>query len=568
MRILDPACGSGSFLLGAYQYLLDYHLDWYLAHPTQRARKEIREVAGGEWRLTTEEKKRILLNHIYGVDIDPQAVEVTKLSLLLKVLEGETQETIGQQMSLWQERALPDLANNIKCGNSLIGTDFYEQATMLTEEEAYRINPFDWESEFPEAMGAGGFDAVIGNPPYIDSEWMTAYLPTWRSYCSTRYQTASGNWDVFCVFVEKALALVRRQGLSSLIVPNKLGSAGYAAGARRVLTQENCLVSIRDYSHVRVFPVSVYPIVYVCRRSGIGRADSVLYERIQGNGPRDFESELCTQLDYARYFGEPERPWQIFSDVTDLNPTDRLRLDYTTLDSVAEVSGAATVSEAYEMQELLAEHTQGRTGHFIVSNSGTIDRYRALWGEKTLRYLGDKYLRPVVPCERVRLLPPRRRTQAQTPKVIVAGMTKVLECIVDLNGDTLAAKSTSIVLSSMNLCYLLGLLNSHLLTFFFQTVFGGMSLQGGYLRIGPPQLKQLPIRTIDFSDPVDVARHDRMVELVERMLALHKDVQAAKTPNRQTMLQRQIEATDRQIDGLVYDLYDLTDEEIAIVEGA
>lgn len=129
IRILDPACGSGSFLLGAYKYLLDWYRDWYVADGPEKwsagRSPTLYQGMGGDWRLTTAERKRILLNNIYGVDIDPQAVEVTKLSLLLKVLEGESERTIVRQLKLFHERALPDLGNNIKCGNSLIGTDFY-----------------------------------------------------------------------------------------------------------------------------------------------------------------------------------------------------------------------------------------------------------------------------------------------------------------------------------------------------------------------------------------------------------------------------------------------------------
>ena len=129
LRILDPACGSGSFLIGAYQYLLDWHRDWYVEHGPEKHRKELYQGPGGDWRLTTAEKKRILLNNIYGVDIDSQAVETTKLSLLLKVLEGETSESLDAQLSFLHERALPDLAANIKCGNSLIGPDFYDDGS-------------------------------------------------------------------------------------------------------------------------------------------------------------------------------------------------------------------------------------------------------------------------------------------------------------------------------------------------------------------------------------------------------------------------------------------------------
>ena len=117
LKIVDPACGSGTFLLGAYQYLLDWHLNWYTERKTSRknGRKTmpLSRLANG-YRLSTAKKKEILLNNIYGVDIDAQAVEVTKLSLLLKVLENAS-----GQLSLGMERVLPDLGNNIKCGNSL-----------------------------------------------------------------------------------------------------------------------------------------------------------------------------------------------------------------------------------------------------------------------------------------------------------------------------------------------------------------------------------------------------------------------------------------------------------------
>ena len=157
LAVLDPACGSGSFLLGAYQFLLDWHLEQYLEEPEKWAKgkaPKIYEHHRHGWRLITAERKRILLTNIYGVDIDPQAVEVTKLSLLLKVLEGESAEALRKQRLIFHERALPDLGSNIKCGNSLIGPDFYEgrQAELFDEEEQYRINAFDWQAEFPQVF--------------------------------------------------------------------------------------------------------------------------------------------------------------------------------------------------------------------------------------------------------------------------------------------------------------------------------------------------------------------------------------------------------------------------------
>ena len=176
LRILDPACGSGSFLVGAYQYLLDWHLQVYRDHP-ERYRNRHRDTADGMI-LTTAEKRRILLNNIYGVDLDQNAVEVSKLSLLLKMLEHENDAT-GRQTLMFAAggRILPDLSDNIKWGNSLIGSDFYSgrQMEIFSDEELFKVKPFDWDSKttgFGEIMAAGGFDAVIGNPPYIRIQTM------------------------------------------------------------------------------------------------------------------------------------------------------------------------------------------------------------------------------------------------------------------------------------------------------------------------------------------------------------------------------------------------------------
>jgi hypothetical protein len=158
------------------------------------------------------ERKRILIDHIFGVDIDTQAVEVTKLSLLLKALEGLNEQEI--QKELFNERVLPDLSRNIKCGNSLIGSDFYVQGTLgLSEDEQYKINAFDWETEFADVFKEGGFDAVIGNPPYgavlLDSE--KKYLEKYKSF---EYQVNS-----YVLFMEKGLSILKLNGLLSFIVP-------------------------------------------------------------------------------------------------------------------------------------------------------------------------------------------------------------------------------------------------------------------------------------------------------------------------------------------------------------
>ena len=164
------------------------------------------------------------MNNIYGVDIDPQAVEVTKLSLLLKVLEGEG---VAAQMSFLPERVLPDLGRNIKCGNSLIGPEFLRrQARSAGRGDGGPGERVRLGAEFPEALAAGGFDAVIGNPPYIRIQALQEWAPLEVEHYKRAYRAASkGNYDIYVVFVEKGLRLLNEHGVLGFILPHKFFNA-------------------------------------------------------------------------------------------------------------------------------------------------------------------------------------------------------------------------------------------------------------------------------------------------------------------------------------------------------
>jgi len=263
IKICDPACGSGSFLIGAYQYLLDWHLKYYTnlikeknLSPLEGGKlpKAIRGVITPDGNLTTSEKKRILLNNIFGVDIDNQAVEVTKLNLLLKALEGETLASINWQLSLFHERVLPNLNQNIKCGNSLIGPDFYDQQLEIFPEQLKKINAFDWKEGFPEIFDKGGFDVVIGNPPYIRIQTLKETTPKTVQYYNERYKsTIKGNYDIYVVFVEKGLQLLNKKGKLGFILPHKFFNAKYGQALREILSKGKHLEQIVHFGVEQVF---------------------------------------------------------------------------------------------------------------------------------------------------------------------------------------------------------------------------------------------------------------------------------------------------------------------------
>ncbi len=571
LRILDAACGSGSFLLGAYQYLLDYHRHWYADHdPAGHARGRqpaVYQGPGGGWRLTTVEKKRILLNNIYGVDIDRQAVEVTKLSLLLKVLEGESQETLGQQLTLWRERALPDLAGNIKCGNSLIGPDYFAAQLLPDEEEVRRINPFDWESEFPEIMAAGGFDAVIGNPPYVvvgKDVFSTMEINYLNHYVVAQYKT-----DLFHLLLQRGLELLRAQGLLGFIVPNPWLTLKFTEKLRRYLLSNSSIREVVVFDHLVFQDANVYTALIFLEK-GKPTANHVVSvkntrEAIDAAGISEAATTHVLQSEWEKCSGARFETRLIgklggfISSVVERCPP------------LSEVARASLGCQAYNRSKHTEKQIKERVFHspykagddFLPELAGgdvgryVIDRKKGEWIKygpwlhdyRTIDWLqGPRILVREIPG------PPPYRIQACYVEETYCNYKTILN--VNPSEQTL-----------FSMKFLCGLLNSRLLSFLYPYLSNKMIAQS-FPRISVGDVRNLPIRTINFDDPSDVARHDKMVGLVERMLSLHGKLVAAAIPADKELYRRQIEATDRQIDALVYELYGLTDEEIQIVEGA
>ncbi|MFA6571767.1 MAG: N-6 DNA methylase, partial [Bacteroidota bacterium] len=260
LTILDPACGSGSFLVGAYKFLLNYHSEYYTnANNVAKALKDGKIYSAGkdDYRLTIREKKKILLNNIYGVDIDSQAVEVTKLSLLLTLMEGEIVESRGQLfLKSISEALLPNLNNNIKCGNSLIGTDFYKDKDLVLfdRHEQRKINCFDWDVEFKEIMSDGGFDVVIGNPPYIKLQTMMESQQESLPYFKEKYNSASSNnIDIYLIFLEKAHKIINNAGIAGYILPHKFFQEQMGENIRKYLAQHNAIKEIINFGANQIF---------------------------------------------------------------------------------------------------------------------------------------------------------------------------------------------------------------------------------------------------------------------------------------------------------------------------
>ncbi|HNT26617.1 MAG TPA: TaqI-like C-terminal specificity domain-containing protein [bacterium] len=558
LRILDPACGSGSFLIGAYQYLLDRHLAWYLENgPEKEAKKRSPALVrtSGGWKLTIAERKRILLNNIYGVDIDSQAVEVTKLSLLLKVLEGETEQSVQTMMNLFRERALPDLGSNIKCGNSLIGPDFYAQAALpdMNDEERLRVNVFDWQAEFPAIFKAGGFDAVIGNPPYRslllgkkqDSEDSDLIV-----YYRTKFPSAAVyKMNLFGLFMQRAVSLLREKGKFSFIIPNLFFNSHYFRGLRGFMMESGSFSSVFDLRY-KVFDDAE------TGGSGIFVFDKTLaapyLEILTADVQNQFTAPLHNQVSAIALRSDPNFNLLASSGVTVVE--DRIRsLPCITLgDACVIYQGIITGDNS----TFLSEKPRG-SGWEKILKGRDINRYSKEFGGVYVLYNPEKLWSNTNP----------KMFKVQE-KIISRQTSDHLVATYDDEGFFSLDSTHVIHLKKplFSLKYLLGIYNSRLLNFLYSEK---VKENGrAFAQVKVVNLKPLPIRLLDLSKPLDRERHNRMVMLAEKMLALHKQAAAARTPQEKTAIDRQISATDAQIDRLVYDLYGLTEEEIKIVEGS
>ena len=575
LKVLDPACGSGSFLIGAYQFLLDWHRDWYANHNPEKSPKEVYAAKDG-WRLTTAKRKEILLNNIFGVDIDSQAVEVTKLSLLLKVLEGENRETLERQKRLFHQRALPDLGSNIKCGNSLIGPDFYDgqQLSLFDADEQYRINAFDWQTEFQAIMKSGGFDAVIGNPPYDvlekdrgESSWPHAALAEYI-HDNPAYENAlGGKLNLFRFFIVRSLDLARKSGRFGMIVPLALLADISCAKSRRQLLlrtdglEADCFPQ-KDNTNRRVFLTAKLSTVVLA--GAVVEASSIE------------QSQLKTRVyPWNSFDDEPRENVVRFSDTTILDPANT-PIPLTDVASwalclkVHKQTGVARLADISDFDVTRGEINQTIYRELISSEKRGLKRL--LKGVEIGRFRQNATLKQGIRewfNETVFKAGGHERPNAYRRRIATQRITgvderlRVVATVVDPPAYFADSTNsiTAVAASPYRLEYLLGLLNSRLFQWRFK-------LTSTNNNVGTNELLAMPFRTIDFTNKSDKSRHDRVVELVERMLALHEQLPQAKTDQDKTVLERQIATVDRQLDQLVYELYGLTDAEIALVEEA
>ena len=300
LRILDPACGSGSFLLGAFDHLERAILAWCAAHPEAGPRDEFVIAEAGGVRLRPSTARAIITRCLHGVDIDPEAVEIARMSLALRYVSG-----VARDLSTEHTELLAGIGRNVKHGNSLVGPDFVRR--LKGGEELLReVMPFDWEADllgFGQVMRDGGFHAVVGNPPYIEVKRYREWSPGLYRYLKDAgvYETArEGKTDISIPFMERGVKLLRPGGRLGFIIQNRFFKTDYGAAARRWLRKSKLIERVEDFSDLQVFPGrTTYTAIMVLRQGSPTIAYSTYADRPAAEGARPcLEAELrATDLD-------------------------------------------------------------------------------------------------------------------------------------------------------------------------------------------------------------------------------------------------------------------------------
>jgi len=579
IKIVDPACGSGSFLIGAYQYLLDWHKNHYSENGKPPKGKKDNPLTP-EGNLTTSEKKRILLNNIFGVDIDVNAVEVTKLSLLLKCMEGETSASIAHQLSMFHERVLPTLDSNIKDGNSLVDNDYYDSQLDFGDEK--KIKPFNWKRAFPEVFKIkkpelqqeyklqykkvknladetdelirnklqepqveyglnAGFDVVIGNPPYV----MLQNLQTREvfDYALAKFSSAKYKIDTYQLFIEQSVKLLKNGGLLGFITPNTFLKNIHAEPLRKFILENTIINEILLFNYSVFAEASVDTCVFIFEKGTVSK-----------------KSELVVNLS--------EVPFEVkqISQVKQSLFAENNRTDFNLLISDGD-------SEVLNKIAKKSKPLNTYCGAYF--GIQTFDRGKYVSEEKE-----NKHYEPIIDGWNIEpyFLKPSKEFVNYIPSSIKSGGSETIYrqdriCIRQIGASPIATfvpaniftlnTIYNVYLKEKNIAdikFILGIINSNATRFFWKK-------NNSDEKKTFPKVKKEAILSIPVPEIKDKSLHDEIVKLVNQLLKLNEEKAEAKLQTKINQQRGKIAYCESRINEIVYQLYGLNEDEIKIVEG-
>ncbi len=601
IKILDSACGSGTFLVRSYSYILNYLLEYYQQNPT-KYKKEIYQTKKGNWFLTTEIKKNILLNNIYGVDIDTQAVEVTKLSLLLKVLENETKESVSQQLKLFKQRALPNLDKNIKCGNSLVNSSYFSQKTLSSPsiKELKKINPFDWDEKF-----SFKFDIIIGNPPYVKEYTNREVFEDIKKTDTKKYY--QGKMDLWYFFTCKALDLLKDGGFHSYIAQNNWITSAGASILRNKILSDSKILSFFDFNDFKVFKeAGIQTMIFVLEKKKTNRNYSVDYYKVidKNISKEELANYLITKKDGNKIEGFKAKinPIELkdktinFVNLEIDNILQKIREKgdyYLTNKNVAQgiVCPQEFVIDSHIKKIDLYKKSEG----IFTLKTEELNKLKLIQKEKEIikpfytteqlkRYYGnhknklwviysdinvrknikdypniknhlDRFKKIITSDFKPYGLHRAREQKFFEGKKIIS-LRKTIKPYFTYTDFPCYVTQTYFIIKpqDINLKFLTGLLNSKLIHFWLR--YKGKK-QGEQLQIDKAPLLEIPLIKQE---------EEQIIKNVDLIMELRKKLESINLEIEKDIIKKQIQALEKQIDEMVYKLYGLTEKEKEVIE--
>ena len=619
MRFADISCGSGSFLITVFDRLLDHHRKWYQDNPEQ-AKKDGCYFQDGKWVLSLKQKQKILTNNIYGVDLDHQAVEVTQLSLYLKLLEDETTATAQDTWVMFKEQLLPNLNNNIVCGNSLIGTDIldltlfpspYQGEGQRERFDELKLKPMNFEDVFPEVMrpsasSGGGFDAIVGNPPYVRIQTLRSLEPKSVDYFNEKYKSAEkGNYDLYVLFMERSLNLIKENGCVGYILPSKFFTTDYGEALRKIISEKNALSKLVDFGHLQVFKnATTYTCLLFLKKSN---NDFFKYLKSEATNLIDDSTELVIESKKLT-----SNSWYMFNQ-KDESLENKIFIDSMELLNLPCLISRGS-SSGNDKVFCLVEKDNAfftREGKLVEIETSIlrVPLYSTDFHRYTFKTIhSERIIFPykntdgkfkIIQESELRTLYPKAYSYLLNTKKLLSGRKQFKEwysysaprnlelhekadilipLLAEKGSFTLIPKDKSycmmasggftitIVNDNYNPSFILGLVNSKLLFWFLKKI--SNKFRGGWITCTKQYFGKLPIKIVDLHNSNHKSLYDRIIQNVEQVIESKKSIVHSKTESEKEYLEKKCDSLDRQIDNLVYELYGLTEEEIKIVQSS
>ncbi|MEM4258594.1 MAG: N-6 DNA methylase [Candidatus Thermoplasmatota archaeon] len=541
LKILDPACGSGSFLIKAFDCLHN-HLSG------GKESKQYRIDSQGKYSIKTE----ILKNNLYGVDLDNKAVEITKLNLLLKATE--------------KDRRLPEEVDvHIKHGNSLID-----------DETVVGLNAFKWEEQFKEIMRKGGFDVAIGNPPYISNWQLSETNREMVLYLDKKYEDITiGHWDIYILFIRKALSLLKEDGYLSFIVPSSFAKEKYGKLLREFIVRNHTLVSLAEFGAETVFKdVARQYIIFVIQKKKprSQRTNIIIF--------KDFQFQKIGTISQRNFLDFHNCTFRTDLDDKKIHLLKKMSSTDCFIGNICCVNVGVVAHSREGARSEFAKgdvvHEEYKPGYKKYLEGKDIARYVYNWKKLYMDYdsKAEDFHRPKFPelFEGNKIII-RRVSGENNSLIAIYDDSKFytndnLIIILPWNDRLLELQSAEkkwpvfTPYNYFSLKYILGILNSKLMSFYFSNMVATGTLQGTYSGVYPEDVRSLPI------PKVPSAQQQLLIKLVDRMILFNnrlKEIGDKKT-SESAKLEEEIKNTDNDIDQIVYKLYGLSKKEIAIVE--